>query len=570
MEFDCIMNIIDLLYRNLESKSDFDILSVDTQNATDMELSIIEMENLAFLPISVFQDKTRNRQKDLKLAAYYDQRIKSTNNLYLLARYSHLLYLLTHQMNWCSVAVNSYKAIIGQNISNEDKAYFVVGLIDFLIHFSVEQEKLRVELKNTIINYLEKGNKLIVMYLGELLRKKYDSYFKISQISFFPERCYLFAKNDNEYIVCKRLLENGLFYANKDIKTFRVLVSKFYELLGDNEYKGVKQYDKSSENIIVPHQNQAIFKQMMEYYHKSGNQDKYNYAVKLYEENKKNLRFINLSYQVKQDSVVSEFLHNHFDNIKNFAPSMICLYLCLGDSFVFMPNKSIEEGVNKITTEHNFFKQMLYDINFNEKELVDIEWNKTRLYETHFNNMFGYLSSVILLSVESQKLSYTELKEFLCNHTCLGSKLDFKYGDTTISYTWFSQIDNALKDLFEQFSNIINNKSFDFQISIDILAIKFEGILRDIMNLTGCAITKINDRGGTTSGLLDFLFKKQDDFFNAGFNVDDLNLFKYVHTDKGLNIRNNVAHSFYIPQDYTLKKAILVFLCVLRLAKAKI
>jgi hypothetical protein len=48
------MNIIDQLYRNLESKSDFDILSVDTQNATDLEMGIIEMENLAFLPISVF------------------------------------------------------------------------------------------------------------------------------------------------------------------------------------------------------------------------------------------------------------------------------------------------------------------------------------------------------------------------------------------------------------------------------------------------------------------------------------------------------------------------------------
>lgn len=127
-----------------------------------------------------------------------------------------------------------------------------------------------------------------------------------------------------------------------------------------------------------------------------------------------------------------------------------------------------------------------------------------------------------------------------------------------------------MKDIFHQFASIIKQGKVDFRIPIDILSIKFEGILRDIIELTGGSITRIKDKGDTSSGLLEFLFKKQNDLFDAGFDIDDLNLFKYVHTDKGLNIRNNVAHSFYKPQDYTFKNAVLVFLCVLRLAKAKL
>ena len=51
------------------------------------------------------------------------------------------------------------------------------------------------------------------------------------------------------------------------------------------------------------------------------------------------------------------------------------------------------------------------------------------------------------------------------------------------------------------------------------------------------------------------------------FTEEDRNLFYYTFTNKGLNIRNYVAHGFYMPQDYSTYNAILVFLCVLRLVR---
>lgn len=49
------------------------------------------------------------------------------------------------------------------------------------------------------------------------------------------------------------------------------------------------------------------------------------------------------------------------------------------------------------------------------------------------------------------------------------------------------------------------------------------------------------------------------------FRIEDIEFFEYVFTAKGRNIRNNVAHAFYIPQDYGMIEAMLVFLCILRL-----
>lgn len=51
------------------------------------------------------------------------------------------------------------------------------------------------------------------------------------------------------------------------------------------------------------------------------------------------------------------------------------------------------------------------------------------------------------------------------------------------------------------------------------------------------------------------------------YSDEDRDLFTYSFTSKGLNIRNDVAHGFYLPSDFTAFKAILVLLCILRLVR---
>ena len=562
------MSIIKQLYDYLERKTDFDILNFNIEGETisQEDNDIIQMENIAFFDLSVFNDK---RASDSILIAYYEKRINVVHNVFLLARYSHVLYLLTHQPNWCSMALQHYKHIIAESFNIEDRAHLVSSLIQYLIQFSIEQKRLRDDIKSNVIQYLSTGNKMLLLYLDEILTKKYEKFIKISEVQFLPKRCYDFAVIENEYIICKRLSEFGLYYATKDSKKFKELVLKFYELLGDNEEREIKKYDNKSGNIIIPHLNQAVYKQMMEYYQKSGSKNKLNYASRLYDENKHNLKYINITYKVPQDVKVTQYLRTHFDNIKNMSSMTIFYYLSIGDPFVFMEEKRLIECVNKIKTQ-SLYNNVIRDLNQNEKNVVDdLEFNKTLLYQTTINNQLKYMSEIIVRSVEAGKLSYQELEKYLINYTYFGTKLRIERDTYILEYTWLEHIDYALKELFNQFSNIIDTQKYDVRLPIDILSIKFEGILRDIIFLSDGSITKVNEKGNTTASLLEILFQKEDSLIKAGFDINDMNLFKYVLTDKGLNIRNNVAHCFYKPQDYSFDKAILVFLCIMRLTKFK-
>ena len=79
----------------------------------------------------------------------------------------------------------------------------------------------------------------------------------------------------------------------------------------------------------------------------------------------------------------------------------------------------------------------------------------------------------------------------------------------------------------------------------------------------GGHVTKVGRDNNLSQALLDSLLREP--CLREIFREEDIEFFEYVFTAKGHNIRNNVAHAFYIPQDYGKIQATLVFLCILRL-----
>ena len=110
----------------------------------------------------------------------------------------------------------------------------------------------------------------------------------------------------------------------------------------------------------------------------------------------------------------------------------------------------------------------------------------------------------------------------------------------------------------------MQGKTTDWRIPIDVLSVRFEGILRDMVGNYGGHVTKVGRDCSTSQVLLDALLKEA--YEQKVFSIEDIEFFEYVFTPKGRNIRNYVAHAFYIPHDYGIIEATLVFLCILRLA----
>ena len=108
------------------------------------------------------------------------------------------------------------------------------------------------------------------------------------------------------------------------------------------------------------------------------------------------------------------------------------------------------------------------------------------------------------------------------------------------------------------------NKINNFILAIDSMTVKFEGALRDFIRLCGGNTTTLK-KGVLTEQVLEELLENQ--ITKKYFSIKDIELFKHTFTQKGKNLRNNVAHSFMQYSDYTWEVAIQVFLCILRLGK---
>lgn len=499
---------------------------------------------------------------------YYQSRYSITKNKCLKAKYSDALYCLTRNKEWYKSTIDWHRSIIEENITNENGTYNIHIAVDRLIELSYNEKKTVLPgIIDFLITTIKKSGYEYQLFLIQVGHK--DDLFKKSESKDIVDLCVKSARQITDYGFKRSFLNEGIYYAQKDT-SLNTQKKQMFEMLGDNEAKNVIKVDDQVNNIAIPHLNQNTYKLMMDYYKKGCCQEKYNGAVRLYNENKQHLQFIRIPIKQEINSELSEMIEKHYKQINELKTPLFLWYLILGDSLVFLPNEKLMQLMQN--NGNYFYKTMMrtvkIDLNGNEIPVDEKDeeiWEKFRIMELSMNSWKGFLYSNILASIETNKLSYAKTRQFLKKHTCFGSELIIKRSEVELVYDWFGQIDYAFQDFFKQMKLFVQGKKVDWRLSIDVLPAKFEGILRDMIGIHGGSITKLGKNGRTEDLLLDDLLK--DKSFLEIFNEDDRNLFEYVFTNKGLNVRNNVAHGFYKPQDYTIDKAILVFLCIMRLAK---
>ena len=170
------------------------------------------------------------------------------------------------------------------------------------------------------------------------------------------------------------------------------------------------------------------------------------------------------------------------------------------------------------------------------------------------------------------KLNYFKVYKFFENQTWYNQKFKRSLTDneSDSNSTWLTLLAPSIHNLMAQFelSVLMNtNKINNFILAIDSMTVKFEGALRDFIRLCG-GNTTTSKKGVLVEQVLEELFENQTT--KKYFNKKDIELFKYAFTQKGKNLRNNVAHSFMQFSDYTWEAVMLVFLCILRLGKYRL
>jgi hypothetical protein len=540
---------------------------LDKCTSEDEKMSIrIEYWVLCGELVPVLEDTDRNKCVD-----YLQNRIKgTTQNHFLLSRYYNALYELTKNQKYCKEAINNSYSLFNYYISHEEphyiKAYQELGFV-FRMSRRIKADQTQIE--SDLVSLL-KGDTvpdLTKYWILYAIKTNYN-YCKYKSLSFAPDLCLDIFSRMEDYTWCKNFLEVGLFFANH-FKTNNQSV--FYEYLGDNEIKRINEED-NQENIVVAHTNQNVYLQMMKYYKKSGNNEKLVFATKKYNENKSSLKYITIENSQALTEKDRENINGLIEKMGKCRVEELFYFLSSDNRCIYPSHKSIvetwERAKNVNYFHMNYFSPVNNDINGNQQETSYESIYKFQFFQWWITNAFNLiLKKILAFNIDNRRLTYSHVKQLLLQHTTFGMDIVAIRGQKEIKYTWFDRVDYAIKDYFKQFQNELKGKLSDWRLTINTLAIQFEGILRDFIREYSGETTKVKDGKKTVVAemLLDDLIRTES--FAEMFSEEDRDLFLYTFTNKGYNIRNNVAHGFYLPRDYTAFKATLVFLCILRLAR---
>ncbi len=563
------MSTLSELYKYLEDKKDqshidgaFPWASFDEKEREDARLEILTWWNVKY----IVEDENCPINS-VKALAYFDKRIASTSNQYLRHRYCYFSYLLSKNRKYAEKAIDSLISCL-EDLILEEKDKYPSHTEDAIATLLTLSHKIKYNQKNSetlIWRILDSDcgsiTKLVILEEG-----KQCSFFPVSDALRIVEKCKQILQTAPE-LWKDRCCEIGLFFSAKLQDKGRANVSYFYEALGDIQMTQLVDIASDTNNIALPHINDSHLEKAMLYYKEACVTSKMLEAQKLYASNKKNLKYFHFVSTVKTNSEVVAYFQKLNNDLLNGDFSSLMWSLVCPVQYLFPSLKLIKERMtaDEKSTKTPCFSDRIKDINGNSQD-ADVDFQLWRYYETWLLNIVrNPLLDLILSAVKLRKMTYSKIRTWMNRNTCFGIPIEYARNDEVVASSWFSQIDYAIKSLLQQYQHTIDKKPIDWRIPIEVLSLRFEGILRTIVSDQGGKTIKVDRRGNTSEAMLDSLLREK--CLMKVFAEEDIEFFEYVLTSKGLNIRNNVAHAFYIPQDYGIVYSTLVFLCVLRLAK---
>lgn len=514
------------------------------------------------------EDENCSIDKDFAVA-YFDERTKTTNNQLLKYRYQYFIYLLTNDNRNAKQSIDALIAVIGTLLpeNKEDYPYRAENAIEILMLLT-KRVKYRI---------LEASD-----LIWKVLKSDYGYRTKIVCIRLAKGKGF-FPNIDAEKIVhlCQNLLslakdkwrenccELGLFYSSKLQRESKPYINFFYEALGDMEIEQLVDPTISPNNIAIPWMNEGHLEKAIAFYHKANLTEKKNKAEQAFRENKKKLVMLHFKIENKTDTAIVEYFENLTKELLEGKLSWLLMNLSCPNRFLFPSYEQIRMrmSASKSTAEKLGFVNKIVDINGNNRNAGE-GFDLRQSYDIWLMNILkNSVVNMILTAVNTKQLTYGKLKKWFLENTCFGIQLEYTRSGQVVTATWFSQIDYGIEALIKQYNLFLQGKPTDWRLPVDILSIRFEGILRDMVGDYGGCVTKVGRDNSISQALLDDLLREP--CLLKIFKKEDIEFFEYVFTAKGCNIRNNVAHAFYLPKDYGIIEATLVFLCILRLTMFK-
>ncbi|GAA4045936.1 hypothetical protein GCM10022409_35010 [Hymenobacter glaciei] len=174
--------------------------------------------------------------------------------------------------------------------------------------------------------------------------------------------------------------------------------------------------------------------------------------------------------------------------------------------------------------------------------------------------------------LQSGQITYANTLQFLRERSWLG-KMEFHRGQDEADapgYTLIPWVEPALRSYFAEMERAQQDKTYepDLMLCMDSLTVKMEGILRHFCRALDppIATNRRARNGDQQEKTLEEIIESVESYSgpDAGYWL------RYVFTKEGWNVRNNVAHGFMNPQDYSVGTMQAVILALFVLATLNI
>ena len=512
---------------------------------------------------------------------YLKARINMSNNIYLKARFAHIIWHKTNEFEYAKHTIDFYFDLIKHvqtlDIQKPDEHFGIE--ICYALHnlqhivFSV---KYRIDdLENLILEIINNPNEKSSCFLKlrldciELLIEKSKgkrNKFNKSVLNGIEKVCDDTLNREElsdifiiEYMKLGRKISKII---NTDVNKWILRQAEYYEKLSE-----------TSAPIIAPDYCQKA----IDFYKELKDKNKINELYKRYSFLSKNVQTHIISTGPED---ISAILKEYEKMAEDLSEEDILRFLIYSSGMV--PNYQHErELAESIASESSIMflisSNVIDEYGHTVNHLIEDEDKlKHQIYQQYgiwFDLKVKGLIYYFKRAIELNKITPQKVIDFLSN-TWYGYSLEKILADKRIyKYSWLDYIQEPIKTFITKFEKCINEECDNFGLyiqEIDSLTLKIEGIIRDLIMLFQIdgldAFCFDQNNNFKWKNINNYLY---DEKINLIIQENDLWFIRYFLIDCH-NLRNRTAHSLMFIGEYGIYNMIMLFVVILRLSKYSI
>ena len=565
---------LEVIYEHLENAeyAYFDLVKLTPSSSllekkyydTEVKCFGLMIENGSISPVMEFSS---GKTTDVSLLSteeidYIKARAVQEKKPYLFARYNHILFLVLKNNSYAHHAVGAYHTLAQdylQKLHTENHhVNSFMSLVEAYVNLSVSTRYQIGECKTQLLKWFDEQNQHLYYYERFLSLFCETKIIKRNDLEGYLKKCLAIFSNHRTDSHNESFLKACVLLAKKE----GVDVKTVYHLMADVQLDLINEASHDDSGII---KNMRLI-DAAKFYKLAGNFQRSKEILNEINEHKTAIQFDTISHQIGADDL---------EIIKECTFNILSAHLEQYKKTVFLPialDKRIVPKLEKGFSDENAFLRHIstsyYDINLNCHHLTDFELERQEIFhgfQFELELTLPLYFRRLVKEMNNQKRDLLEEGLHYFENTWFKRELQKGYQDDAIQYTWMPMLKPALEILIK--ANTEDRPqllSYEEQMSFDQLAIKFEGLLRDLCGLAKITITKVYENQTVAKDINELLQSKE---LNGVFNEEDIRLWQYTFTGCGYNIRNNVAHAFYRPNDYTITLSNILILAYIKLAK---